>query len=85
MGRTYPGPWQSKENEPTHEGFEPPHIYWMPSISVSGLTFYTGDKLAKWKGDLFVGGLRRARFPARASSIACCSTTRWKSCVARLC
>jgi len=35
----------------------------MPSISVSGLTFYTGDKLAKWKGDLFVGGLRYGEVP----------------------
>jgi glucose/arabinose dehydrogenase len=63
LGRTYPGPWQAKINEPTHAGFEPPVIYWMPSISVSGLTFYTGDKLPKWKGDLFVGGLRMGEVP----------------------
>jgi glucose/arabinose dehydrogenase len=63
LGRTYPGPWQSKKSEPTHAGFEPPLIYWMPSISVSGLTFYTGDKLPKWKGDLFVGGLRMGEVP----------------------
>jgi len=64
LGRTYPGPWQSKEaQQPTHAGFEPPVIYWMPSISVSGLTFYTGDKLPKWKGDLFVGGLRYGEIP----------------------
>ena len=63
LGRTYPGPWQSKENQPTHAGFEPPVVYWMPSISVSGLTFYTGDKLPKWKGDLFVGGLRFGEIP----------------------
>jgi glucose/arabinose dehydrogenase len=64
LGRTYPGPWQSKtQNKPTHEGFEPPVIYWVPSISVSGLTFYTGDKLPKWKGDLFVGGLRKGEIP----------------------
>ena len=63
LGRTYPGPWQSKENQPTHAGFEPPVVYWMPSISVSGLTFYTGDKLPKWKGDLFVGGLRYGEIP----------------------
>jgi glucose/arabinose dehydrogenase len=63
-GRTYPGPWQAKkENQPTHVGFEPPVIYWVPSISVSGLTFYTGDKLPKWKGDLFVGGLRKGEIP----------------------
>jgi len=30
----------------------------MPSIAVSGLAFYTGDRLPKWKGDVFVGGLR---------------------------
>jgi aldose sugar dehydrogenase len=63
LGRTYPGPWQAKKNEPTHEGFEPPVVYWMPAISVSSLTFYTGDKLAKWTGDLFVGGLRTGEVP----------------------
>jgi len=35
----------------------------MPSISVSGLTFYTGDALPRWKGDLFVGGLRYGEVP----------------------
>jgi glucose/arabinose dehydrogenase len=63
LGRTYPGPWQNKANIPTHEGYEPPIIYWTPSIAVSGLTFYTGDKLPKWKGDLFVGGLRYGEVP----------------------
>ena len=63
LGRTYPGPWQAKGNEPTHAGFEPPVIYWMPAISVSGLTFYTGDSLPQWKGDLFVGGLRTGEVP----------------------
>jgi glucose/arabinose dehydrogenase len=63
LGRTYPGPWQAKSNEPTHQGFEPPVIFWMPAISVAGLTFYTGDKLPKWKGDLFVGGVRTGEVP----------------------
>jgi glucose/arabinose dehydrogenase len=63
LGRTYPGPWQAKTSEPTHAGFEPPVVYWMPAISVSGLTFYTGDALPKWKGDLFVGGLRYGEVP----------------------
>jgi glucose/arabinose dehydrogenase len=60
-GRTYPGPWQS--GLPRHEDYEPPIAYWMPSISISGLTFYTGDALPKWKGDLFVGGLRYGEIP----------------------
>jgi glucose/arabinose dehydrogenase len=63
LGRTYPGPWQAKVNEPTHAGYEPPIIYWMPSISVTGLTFYTADQLPKWKGDLFVAGVRYGEIP----------------------
>ena len=48
---------------PTHDGFEPPVVYWTPAIAVSGLAFYTGDKLPKWKGDVFVGGLRSGEIP----------------------
>ena len=53
LGRTYQGPWQSER--PRHDGFEPPVVYWMPAIAVSGMTFYTGDRLPKWKCDIFVG------------------------------
>ena len=63
LGRTYPGPWQAKVNEPTHAGYEPPIIYWTPSISVTGIAFYTGSKLAKWQGDVFVGGVRYGEVP----------------------
>jgi len=42
----------------THaEGMEQPLHYWVPSIGVSGLTFYTGEKFPEWRGDLFAGGL----------------------------
>ena len=61
LGRNYTGPWQSQKI--THEGFEPPLVYWMPSIAVSGMTFYTGDRLPKWKGDVFVGALRTGEVP----------------------
>jgi glucose/arabinose dehydrogenase len=61
LGRSYPGPWQSATF--TKEGFEPPIVYWMPSISLSGMTFYTGNKLPKWKGDVFVGGQRTGEIP----------------------
>ncbi|HEX6999607.1 MAG TPA: PQQ-dependent sugar dehydrogenase [Gammaproteobacteria bacterium] len=63
LGRTYSGPWQNERQLPTHEGYEPPVVYWTPAIAVSGLTFYTGDALPKWKGDLFVGGLRTGEIP----------------------
>jgi len=60
-GRTYTGAWQSER--PGHEGFEPPIVYWMPAIAVSGMAFYTGDRLPKWKGDVFVGSLRTGEIP----------------------
>lgn len=62
LGRTYPGPWQ-RGLGPTHEGFEPPLVYWMPAIALSGMAFYTGDALPRWKGDVFVGGLRTGEIP----------------------
>lgn len=60
-GRTYPGPWQS--GTPRHDGFEPPVVFWMPAIAVSGMVFYTGDKFPKWKGDVFVGSMRTGEIP----------------------
>ncbi len=55
-GRKYEGPWQAER--PGHDGFEAPVVYWTPSIAVSGMMFYTGDRFPKWKGDVFVGALR---------------------------
>lgn len=60
LGRTYPGPWQGPF---TKEGFVDPVVFWMPSISTSGLEFYTGDRLPAWKGDAFVGGMRYGEIP----------------------
>jgi glucose/arabinose dehydrogenase len=62
LGRAYPGPWQGK-NGPSHQGYESPVVYWTPAIAVSGLMFYTGDKLPKWKGDVFVASLRTGEIP----------------------
>jgi glucose/arabinose dehydrogenase len=61
FGRTYQGPWQSQQF--AREGFEPPLVYWMPSIAVSGMAFYTGDRFPQWKGDVFVGALRMGEIP----------------------
>jgi glucose/arabinose dehydrogenase len=60
-GRTYPGPRQS--DVPWREGFEQPVVFWVPSIAISGMAFYTGDRLPKWKGDVFVGGMRTGEIP----------------------
>jgi len=60
-GRSYPGPWQSKGF--SREGFEDPVVYWMPSIAASGIAIYTGAKLAGWKNNLLVGGMRMGEIP----------------------
>lgn len=38
------------------EGTEQPVYYWDPSISMSGITFYTGN-ISEWKNNLFLGCL----------------------------
>jgi len=60
LGRTYGGPWQGPF---TKEGFRDPVVYWMPAIAVSSIEFYTGDQLPKWKGDVFVSGMRYGEIP----------------------
>jgi glucose/arabinose dehydrogenase len=61
FGRTYPGPRQSQQFQ--RNGFIDPVVFWVPSISTSGLAFYTGEPLAKWRGDIFVGGMRYGEIP----------------------
>lgn len=39
------------------EGMTQPIYYWNPSISPCGITFYTGNLIPEWKGNLFVGAL----------------------------
>jgi glucose/arabinose dehydrogenase len=39
-------------------GMEQPLYYWVPSIAPSGMTFYTGERFPKWRGNLFVGSLK---------------------------
>jgi len=42
----------------TAPGMEDPFLYWVPSIAVSGMVFYTGDQFSSWKGNIFVGARR---------------------------
>lgn len=39
------------------DGMEQPVKYWVPSISPSGMLFYTGKLFPKWSGSLFTGAL----------------------------
>ena len=55
-GRTYEGPRVTEV--PWRDGMEPPLVFWVPSIAVSGMAFYTGDRFPAWKGNVFVGSMR---------------------------
>lgn len=52
-GREYYGPRIGEGT--SKEGMEQPIVYWVPSISPSGMAFYTGDKIPEWKGNVFFG------------------------------
>lgn len=39
------------------DGFEPPKVWWNPSISPGGLLIYTGDRFPAWKGDALIAAL----------------------------
>ena len=39
------------------DGFEPPKVWWTPSVSPGGLLIYTGDLFKGWKGDAIVPAL----------------------------
>lgn len=54
LGREYYGP---KIGVPTKSGYVDPIANWVPSISPSAITMYTGDKHPEWKGDLFLATL----------------------------
>jgi glucose/arabinose dehydrogenase len=54
-GRKYSGEIVSEQ--PTREGIESPRFFWVPSIGISGMLFYTGDRFPAWKGSLFVTGM----------------------------
>jgi glucose/arabinose dehydrogenase len=61
FGRNYMGPRIS--DNPIREGTELPVVFWVPSIAVTGGTFYTGDVFTGWKRNFFVGGLRLGETP----------------------
>jgi glucose/arabinose dehydrogenase len=58
-GKNYDGTMVSEYT--ARDGYESPFMFWVPSIAVSGLSFYTGDELAAWKGNAFVGSMMEGR------------------------
>lgn len=42
----------------TAAGTEPPLYVWEESPAISGMAFYTSDRFAPWRGNLFIGALK---------------------------
>lgn len=61
FGRTYPGPVVSDHT--FLEGTKQPELFWVPSIAVTGMTFYSGRMFSGWERNAFVGGLRYGETP----------------------
>jgi len=58
-GRDYDG---THFNEvPWIEGTQRPEVFWVPSITVAGMTFYTGDRFPNWQNNLFVTSMMEGR------------------------
>ncbi|GAB2782018.1 PQQ-dependent sugar dehydrogenase [Rhabdobacter roseus] len=45
------------ENIQEKAQLEQPVYYWDPSVSPSGMTFYSGNQIPEWKNNLFIGAL----------------------------
>lgn len=57
FGKNYDGTIISES--PYEKGVEPPAHHWTPSIGVSQIEFYTGDRFPAWRNGLLVGSMGR--------------------------
>ena len=60
-GTDYDGTQITDTGLSTRPDFEPPFMYWVPSIAISGMNFYTGDVFPEWRGNAFVGAMMEGR------------------------
>src|SRR5438093_2026326 len=75
-GRDYWGALISAH--PFRPGMEDPTIVWLPSIGLTGMTFYTGERFPHWKRNLFVGGLREGGIPGTGQIQRIVFNERWE-------
>jgi glucose/arabinose dehydrogenase len=63
---------------PFRQGMEDPIVVWLPSIAVTGMTFYTGERFPHWKRNVFVGGLREGGIPGTGQIQRIVFNERWE-------
>jgi glucose/arabinose dehydrogenase len=71
FGRNYDGSILTEDTK--RDGMEQPRFYWVPSIGITNLLFYTGDRFPMWRGQLIVAGhgamqVQRVRLEGRGTN-----------------
>jgi aldose sugar dehydrogenase len=61
FGRKYTG--DAISPTPVVDRMADPEVVWLPSIGLTGMTFYTGTRFPRWQGNVFVAGLREGGIP----------------------
>jgi glucose/arabinose dehydrogenase len=75
-GRHYTGAPISAH--PFRSGMQDPTVVWLPSIGLTGLTFYTGERFPHWKRNVFVAGLREGGVPGTGQIQRIVFNERWE-------
>ena len=76
FGRDY---WGTRISaRPSRVGMEDPAVVWLPSIGVTGMTFYTADRFPHWKRNVFVAGLREGGVPRTGQIQRIVFNERWE-------
>ncbi len=70
-GRNYDGTVLTEDTR--RDGTEQPRFYWVPSIGITNVLFYTGDRFPMWRGQLLVAGhgamqVQRVRLEGRGTN-----------------
>jgi glucose/arabinose dehydrogenase len=75
-GRHYTGALISAH--PFRRGMQDPTVVWLPSIGLTGMTFYTGERFPHWKRNVFVAGLRQGGIPGTGQIQRIVFNDRWE-------
>jgi glucose/arabinose dehydrogenase len=75
-GRDYRGPYISPS--PFKEGMERPHVLFVPSIAISSIAFYTGERFPNWRRNLFVGGMREGEIARTGQVVRIVFNDNWE-------
>ena len=60
-GRDYDG--SAAATPAMRAGFVAPEVFWVPSVTIASIAFYTGDSFPAWRNNLFVGAMIEGRIP----------------------